>query len=308
MKYIYIFILVFITSFRAYSQIYYITDDPKYKKHVEKALDYLKKGQCKLCLENYEKAFEISQKSALSLLRAATCAYDCSDTLKWKSFGKLAIDIDWEATEDIIENLDSQNPEIIKYKSSIFYQYIITQVDVFKKEAGYDEILRKKLKIITRDYEAFAQEFGKKITTFEREQIIQTFTSNNLHKIEEIIAEYGYPGKSSVGYRLAPTAMLVIQMSELSIQEKYLNLIMGAVRNKELEKMFFANFVDRIKALRGEKQLYGSHITYNQTEGVWRIHPIEDEANVDKRRAEMGLEPLKIYAKNFKINYKQKKK
>ncbi len=37
--------------------------------------------------------------------------------------------------------------------------------------------------------------------------------------------------------------------------------------------------------------------------GKNEFFPIEDEANVNKRRAAVGLEPLEEYAKHFGIDY-----
>lgn len=43
-------------------------------------------------------------------------------------------------------------------------------------------------------------------------------------------------------------------------------------------------------------------------DGKYDFHPIEDEANVDKRRAEIGLGPLEEYARLFGIEYKPVKR
>jgi hypothetical protein len=45
---------------------------------------------------------------------------------------------------------------------------------------------------------------------------------------------------------------------------------------------------------QGKKQIYGSQVV-KDSKGSWIVHPIEDPANVDKRRLEIGLIPIKDY-------------
>jgi hypothetical protein len=51
---------------------------------------------------------------------------------------------------------------------------------------------------------------------------------------------------------------------------------------------------DRVLNAEGKKQLYGTMI-FVKPDGTFAPNPIEDEANVDKRRAELGLQPLAEY-------------
>ena len=136
---------------------------------------------------------------------------------------------------------------------------------------------------------------------------IQALDSVNLEKIENIFEQHGYPGKSKVGERYSGVAWLVIQHSNLEKMTKYYKLIESAAQKGELPKTNFALFIDRFRMARGEKQLYGSQLK-NENGGALYFHPIEDEENVNKRRAEMGMEPIEEYAKKFGIDYKMSKK
>ena len=54
---------------------------------------------------------------------------------------------------------------------------------------------------------------------------------------------------------------------------------------------------------KGKKQKYGTQlISYN--DGPLRLHPIEDEANVNKRRAAMGMGTIEEYLKQFGLERK----
>ena len=63
-----------------------------------------------------------------------------------------------------------------------------------------------------------------------------------------------------------------------------------------------ATLEDRILIRQGKKQVYGTQLK-TDTSGINTLFPIEDEANVDKRRASMGMIPLKEYLKRFGIAY-----
>jgi hypothetical protein len=62
----------------------------------------------------------------------------------------------------------------------------------------------------------------------------------------------------------------------------------------EVENTYLASLTDRVLLYEGKKQMYGMMLTRNEKrEKV--PQPIEDEANVDKRRAKLGLQPLAEY-------------
>lgn len=129
--------------------------------------------------------------------------------------------------------------------------------------------------------------------------------SLNLIRIEEIIEKYGYPGKSLVGMQ-SNVAFLVIQHSDIETQEKYLPILKEAADKGELRWSSLALLIDRIRVNNGEKQIYGSQIRQSG-DGKYVLFPIEDEPNVNKRRAKVGLGPLEEYVKHWNIIYVPKK-
>ena len=132
--------------------------------------------------------------------------------------------------------------------------------------------------------------------------------SLNLIRVEKIIKEYGWPTYSLVGKEAANGAFMVIQHSNYAIQKKYLNQIVAAAKNKEASAGSVALIQDRI--LTNEPpyyQIYGTQVfSTKDNTGKWSknsYYPIKDEENVDARRKEMGLGPLKDYLKRFDIDY-----
>ncbi|MDJ1481772.1 energy transducer TonB [Cytophagaceae bacterium YF14B1] len=124
----------------------------------------------------------------------------------------------------------------------------------------------------------------------------------NMAKIDKIIAKYGYPGKSLVGEKYQSVALMVIQHNDPAAREKYLPLLIEAAGKGEVNASSVAIMIDRSKMDKGEKQIYGSQL-HETKQGV-KLIPIEDEPNVNVRRAKVGLPPLEVYLKHWNFNYK----
>lgn len=123
----------------------------------------------------------------------------------------------------------------------------------------------------------------------------------NFARLEAMIEADGWPKRSVVGEKAATAVFLILQHAPHEAQVRYLPLFREAVRTGEASKSQLALLEDRVLLQSGKKQLYGSQLV-DHGDGLV-FHPIEDEANVDRRRAEMGLEPIAEYAKSFGIEY-----
>jgi hypothetical protein len=119
----------------------------------------------------------------------------------------------------------------------------------------------------------------------------------NLQRLEEIVSARGWPGRSVVGTEATRAAFLIIQHADYATQVKYLPVVKSAVEAGELEGQALALLQDRILVNEGKKQIYGTQLDRNKVTGALEPFPIEDEANVDARRAELGMRPLAEYLK-----------
>jgi hypothetical protein len=128
--------------------------------------------------------------------------------------------------------------------------------------------------------------------------------SINLIKVTSILDKFGWLGPNIVGSAGNITLFLVIQHSNQKIQEKYLPMMREAVKNGSAQASALALLEDRVALGQGKKQIYGSQIHRDEQTGKYFVAPIEDEANVNIRRAAVGLEPLEHYAKQWNIDYK----
>jgi hypothetical protein len=107
-----------------------------------------------------------------------------------------------------------------------------------------------------------------------------------------------------VGEQGNATLFLVIQHADQKTQEKYLPIMRVAVKSGKAYGRHLALLEDRVALAQGKKQIYGSQIHRDQQTGKYFVAPIEDEPNVNTRRAAVGLDPLEDYAKNWDIEYK----
>jgi hypothetical protein len=299
------FTLFALFCFKTQAQQTYATTDTNYVSLVTKAFDFLEKNDCKPCLEKYEAAFALSQKSILSRLRAAICAYDCKNEARFR----FHVDFAFEKFGSDVENIiDGGYPEFEQRSNTDFDKIIRSKLDSVFTKMGLNMSLRKDLAILQKDDQELRQKLSDTTLTNDQKQAlwqkINVLDSLNLLKLEKILDTHGYPGKSVVGERYGSTAWLIIQHSNIATMKKYYTIIKEAAQKDELRKSSYALFEDRYRMWSGEKQVYGSQVKTDKPGGKPYIHPIEDEENVNKRREEIGMEPLENYAKRFGIDYK----
>jgi hypothetical protein len=106
-------------------------------------------------------------------------------------------------------------------------------------------------------------------------------------------------GISEIGNQCSSALYRVIQHSDLNTQEKYLPLIREAVKNKEAKPRDLATLEDRVALRQGKKQIYGTQVGQDKNSLKYYVSPLADPDNVDKRRAEVGLEPLSMVLESY---------
>ncbi|WP_331961519.1 DUF6624 domain-containing protein [Ohtaekwangia sp.] len=119
----------------------------------------------------------------------------------------------------------------------------------------------------------------------------KTLDAINQQKIETIIGEYGYPGKSLVGSKLQNVALFVIQHASLEMQEHYLPVIFEAAKNDELHKLPVLMLMDRIHLNKYGKQIFRSQSIWNEVKGKYEQAPIDETIDADSIRIALGLKP-----------------
>jgi len=108
------------------------------------------------------------------------------------------------------------------------------------------------------------------------------FTTHKL-RLEKIFKEFGYPGYSLVGKEGSKNFWLMVQHSDgdPDFQSKVLDKLKIEVDNRNADGRDFGLLTDRVKINKGEKQIYGTQLTYN-SQGQAYPKPLLDSVNVDK--------------------------
>ncbi|HKO95435.1 MAG TPA: DUF6624 domain-containing protein [Pyrinomonadaceae bacterium] len=166
---------------------------------------------------------------------------------------------------------------------------------------------RELLKLVEQD-QAIRNELISKGVTNPDSAILgrmKAIDTANTARVRAIVRKYGWPSPKLVGRDGAEAAFMIVQHAELPFQKEMLPLVEEAYRSGGLEGQSYALLLDRVLVGEGKPQVYGTQAKrfeeWNGQEPV--LHPIEDEANVDKRRAEVGLFPLSEYLEILKRMY-----
>lgn len=176
-----------------------------------------------------------------------------------------------------------------------------------------NEVLKKELDAIMKVDQGYRTLFDTEITPEKKEQLLKDLNidqeefkkknwmlvaehdSLNMQKIEKIIAQYGYPGKTLVGEPTNQAAWYVIQHSTKI--GKYLSLIKEAGKKKEIPFTWVAMMEDRYLMQQDKEQIYGTQGKGEMTKDkdgkqmfVNFVWPVQDLKNVNKRRKEAGFD------------------
>lgn len=118
--------------------------------------------------------------------------------------------------------------------------------------------------------------------------------ADNTTFLKKIIAERGWPGRSLVGSEASNAAFLIVQHSpDTTFQAQVLPLLEKAYLAGEAQGQQVALLTDRVAVQRGKPQVYGTQASV--VNGRFKLNPIADSANVDARRAKLGMPPVAAY-------------
>lgn len=180
-----------------------------------------------------------------------------------------------------------------------------------KAEANFDMPLVAILDAIFQEdqkyriqIEEIEKQFGRESNEFKAKwKIILEKDSINLIKIKKILDERGWLGADVIGNKGNTTLFLVIQHSNLETQKKYLPMMREAVNKGNAIASHLALLEDRVELGMGNKQIYGSQIGQDQETGEYYVSPLIDPDNVDKRREEVGLDPIQDYISGWGLTW-----
>ncbi len=126
---------------------------------------------------------------------------------------------------------------------------------------------------------------------------LEAVNKKNRTRMHEIVATYGWPGKTLVGEEGANAAWLLVQHADkdLAFQKDVLAKMEPMVKTDEVSPADFGYLWDRVAVAEHRPQRYGTQ--FNETH---EPQPIEDEAHVDERRASIGLPSMARYREQMR--------
>lgn len=115
------------------------------------------------------------------------------------------------------------------------------------------------------------------------DSINQLYVTNLLDKNKKWI------GPNEIGYKNCLSLFLVIQHADITIQEKYYEMMKKAVFEETIDIQSFAMFEDRILIRHGKKQLYGTQFGFYPENGKRFLYPVENPEELNFRREVIGM-------------------
>jgi hypothetical protein len=166
--------------------------------------------------------------------------------------------------------------------------------------------LREELLAMERDDQAIRNEMIKNGSDHPDKAIearMAAMDADSTARMKKIVQRYGWPDPDLVGRDGTDAAFLLVQHSpELAFQQAMLPLVRSSYESGKLSAWSYALLLDRVLTREGKPQVYGMSVNHwAGNEPV--LYPIEDEANVDKRRMKIGLPPLSEYLERLKRQY-----
>jgi len=300
-----IFLLIIITTIKGFSQ-----NTSEYSKLIGEGWKLCLSKDYKSSAELYEKAFELYQNVPLNDRYNALCIYALANN-KDKAFHQLFIianELKWTNYDHLINDTDLDNLHtddrwvelsnlILKNKNEEEAHFDKDMIVVLDQIYFDDQSTRNKIRSTEEKYGRESREMDILW------QDILKRDSINLIKVSKILDEKGWPDKNLIGERGTSTLFLVIQHADQNTQEKYLPIIKKAMENKNLPKSQYAMFYDRLLLRRGERQIYGTQLAMSKESKLPYVLPLESPENVDKRRAEMGLNTMQENLNRWNITW-----
>ncbi len=159
-----------------------------------------------------------------------------------------------------------------------------------KRSAPSHPDLRDEIKRLYKVDQAVRQRAGfdaKKMTRVDRE---------NATPLQAIFKKYGVPTYEMVGVEAAKDFVIMVQHQAPKFRQQVLPKLKANVEAGQADPDSYALVYDRSQRDQGKKQLYGTQLECKSGEAMHEA-PIEDEADVDQRRAELGLMRMALYAR-----------
>ena len=169
--------------------------------------------------------------------------------------------------------------------------------------------------LAAEDQKPYRQLQNGEITTEQAEKDFKEITKQNYVHLKKIIEEHGFPTFKMVGKASSHNFWLMVQHSDFDVefQQKVLQLMLVEVKKNNASSQDYAYLVDRVRINSKQPQLYGTQLTVTDINKGYELKPVEKPEELDQRRKEIGLPPIKEYLEKsnkifFELNKDKLKK
>jgi len=308
-KFTFLFTLILLSFFTSGQNKF--KPNEEYTKRSSRALGFYENKNYLQSALSYDSLFKLNKEQGLrSDKYNAACSWALAGNIEKAFFylNKAVIVDKWENLSHILSD-----PDLNTLHSDERWQPLIDAVKSNKEKAEANlnkplvallDTIYNEDQVDRRNIDTIQKQFGwqsKQMDSLWKK--INYQDSVNLIRVKNIIETYGWLGPDEVGRQGATTIFLVIQHADSLTQVTYVPKMREAVTKGKAQAQNLALLEDRILTTQGKKQIYGSQVRQNKDTGKNEFFPIQDETNVNKRRAAVGLQPLEEYAKFFGIEY-----
>lgn len=121
---------------------------------------------------------------------------------------------------------------------------------------------------------------------------VEAIDRRSTARLKEVVARHGWPSFALVGEDGAHAAWLLVQHADLdpAFQKECLAKMQPLVERAQASGIDYAYLTDRVAVAERRPQRYGTQFDERR-----EPRPIEDEANVDARRAALGMPSMAAY-------------
>jgi hypothetical protein len=135
------------------------------------------------------------------------------------------------------------------------------------------------------------------MTHAQRQHYNDSIFAANERRLMIVFDKYGFPGYDLVGKAGSNNFWLMVQHCDKNVgfQKEVLKKMKAELPKRNADPKNFAYLTDRVLLNTSQKQVYGTQLTYDIDSCQAIPKPLMDSLNVNKRRTEIGLEPIESY-------------
>ena len=282
----------------------------EYSAHIKNAEESYAAKDYKASADYYSKAFKSNDWKGTATDRYnAACSWSLAGNADSAFFQleRIVTKMNYTNLGHITSDTDLDNLHKDKRWNDIIS---IVKQNKDKAEEGMNKPVIAILDTVFKEDQSYRMQIEGVIAKYGRDskevkdlwKVIEEKDAVNLKKVVAILDKYGWMGPEEIGGQGNQTLFLVIQHADLDVQLKYLPAMREAVKNRKAQPSALALLEDRVALRQGKRQIYGSQVGMDKN-GKAFVSPLEDPDNVDKRRAEVGLQPLADYVRNWQIEW-----